>query len=198
MKVLLVRHGQSEADILNVHEGRADFPLTSLGEEQATKLGLFLASNYQIDKIYSSPLKRAKSTALHISDSTNIPVIFDDNLMEFNNGLLAGLSREEANRLYPEIKDLPVDKAVYGQESKVEFRQRAEAFVKRLMAENPAESTIVVVSHGGMINQIFGYLFDMPIGKNYFIGTSDTGFHLIKIEPERSMVIFTNCTVHLN
>ena len=31
MKLLIIRHGQSEADLLDVHEGRADFPLTALG-----------------------------------------------------------------------------------------------------------------------------------------------------------------------
>jgi 2,3-bisphosphoglycerate-dependent phosphoglycerate mutase len=35
MEILLIRHGESEADILNVHEGRADFPSTELGQKQA-------------------------------------------------------------------------------------------------------------------------------------------------------------------
>jgi 2,3-bisphosphoglycerate-dependent phosphoglycerate mutase len=35
LELLLIRHGQSEADLLDVHEGRADFPLTGLGRRQA-------------------------------------------------------------------------------------------------------------------------------------------------------------------
>ncbi|CAI8839471.1 hypothetical protein EMIT07CA2_20050 [Brevibacillus sp. IT-7CA2] len=38
MQILLIRHGQSEADILNVHEGKADFPLTEEGCEQARRM----------------------------------------------------------------------------------------------------------------------------------------------------------------
>lgn len=34
MELLVIRHGQSEADILKCHEGRADFPLTDLGVRQ--------------------------------------------------------------------------------------------------------------------------------------------------------------------
>ncbi|MFA7715521.1 phosphoglycerate mutase family protein [Lactobacillus acidophilus] len=37
MRLLVVRHGQSEADILKVCEGRADFSLTKLGHEQVEK-----------------------------------------------------------------------------------------------------------------------------------------------------------------
>lgn len=70
MILLLIRHGESEADLLNVHEVRADFELTQRGHEQAKKLAEFLAKHYHISKLYSSPLKRAKQTALHLYEST--------------------------------------------------------------------------------------------------------------------------------
>ncbi len=35
MKLLIIRHGESEADLLDVHEGRADYPLTERGHRQA-------------------------------------------------------------------------------------------------------------------------------------------------------------------
>ena len=37
MQILLIRHGESEADILHVHEGRADFELTDKGRQQVQK-----------------------------------------------------------------------------------------------------------------------------------------------------------------
>lgn len=39
MQILLIRHGESEADILNVHEGRADFELTE--KEEGKCKGLY-------------------------------------------------------------------------------------------------------------------------------------------------------------
>ena len=42
MKILLIRHGESEADILNVHEGRADFELTERGYQQAQKMAEYV------------------------------------------------------------------------------------------------------------------------------------------------------------
>lgn len=63
MNILVIRHGQSEADILQVHEGRVDYPLTEKGHEQAQIMADFIKSNFKVNKIYSSTLTRAKQTA---------------------------------------------------------------------------------------------------------------------------------------
>lgn len=91
MRLLVVRHGQSEADILGVCEGRADFPLTKLGHEQAERTAEYISEKYKVDKIYSSTLKRAMETAEHIAKKANLEVNPEDKLQEFNNGLRAGL-----------------------------------------------------------------------------------------------------------
>ena len=121
MKLLIIRHGESEADILDVHEGRADFHLTEKGHAQAQAMAEFVKANYTVDKIYSSTLKRAFQTATHLSDEINVPIIAEEQLMEFNNGLLAGLSWEEADKKYPKVNNLPVHASVYEQESQLEF-----------------------------------------------------------------------------
>lgn len=94
MNIILIRHGESEADILNVLEGRADFPLTSKGLEQATSLSKWLNDNELIDVLLSSPLKRARQTASLISKETGKEIVICDELMEWDNGLLAGFPRE--------------------------------------------------------------------------------------------------------
>ncbi|HBK85959.1 MAG TPA: histidine phosphatase family protein, partial [Firmicutes bacterium] len=63
MKILVIRHGESEADILHVHEGRADFALTAEGQRQAAAMAKWVAGLYTIDKIYASTLTRAQQTA---------------------------------------------------------------------------------------------------------------------------------------
>lgn len=197
MILLVIRHGESEADILNVHEGRADFELTERGHRQAEAVAEYVANNYEITKIYASTLKRAAQTANHLSVRTGTKVIFDENLMEFNNGLLAGLSREEADRLYPEVKDLPIDQAVYEQESKVDFRNRARKALDRVLSESESESIVALVTHGGMINQLYGALFDIPIGRNSFFCTSDTGIHVWKITANGNYVVQANVNSHV-
>ena len=185
MRIIVIRHGESEADILNVHEGRADYNLTEKGHIQAKAMAEFVCKNYNIDKIYVSTLKRAVQTATHLSEKTSVPIILDDMLMEFNNGLLAGLSREEADVKYPKIDNLPIDQAVYGQESRVDFRKRAELALERIRKENGSDATVVIVSHGGMINQLYHEFLGLPIESNIIFGTGDTGIHEWIFKEER-------------
>ena len=196
MKLLVIRHGESEADLLDVREGRADFALTERGHRQAEAMANYVADNYNISKIYASTLTRAKQTAQHLSDKTGISIVFDENLMEFNNGLLAGLPRTVVREKYPEVPDLPIDKAVYGQESQVEFRQRAENALSRIMNEAENDETIAVVSHGGMINQLYRSFFNMPVDCVYFFNTADTGIHIWSLADRERRVIKANFDEH--
>ena len=197
MRIIVIRHGESEADILNVHEGRADYNLTEKGHIQAKAMAEFVCKNYNIDKIYVSTLKRAVQTATHLSEKTGVPIILDDMLMEFNNGLLAGLSREEADVKYPKIDDLPIDRAVYGQESRVDFRKRAELALERIFKENDSDATVVIVSHGGMINQLYHEFLGLPIESKIIFGTGDTGIHEWIFKEER-YVLRANFLEHIN
>ena len=126
----------------------------------------------------------------------SIPIIFDENLMEFNNGLLAGLPRAVVREKYPEVPNLSIDKAVYGQESQVEFRQRAENALSRIINEAENDETIAVVSHGGMINQLYRSFFNMPVDCIYFFNTADTGIHIWSLTDKERRVIKANFDEH--
>ncbi|MBQ3151388.1 MAG: histidine phosphatase family protein [Clostridia bacterium] len=198
MRLMIIRHGESEADLLDVHEGRADFPLTERGHRQAEAMANHIAENYCVSKIYSSTLTRAKQTAQHLSDKIDIPIIFDENLMEFNNGLLAGLPRAVVREKYPDIPNLPIDKAVYGQESQLVFRQRADRVLSKIINETKTDATVVIVSHGGMINQLYRSFFNMSVDCNYFFNTADTGIHVWNITDKERRIIRANFDEHTN
>lgn len=201
MEILLIRHGQSLADIEGRHEGRADFPLTELGQEQAKKAARWIAKNYIPDVIVSSTLKRAAKTAEYIGIQTGEEVIYDENLMEWNNGLLAGLLFAEADEKYPLPKDgrMPHDEFAES-ESYINFRARAETFWSKLLYkyENDEEvKRICIVSHGGMINMLFRSFMRLPVNENSWIKTGDTGMHLWVVKGGKRGIIFSNCQEHL-
>lgn len=198
MRILLIRHGESEADLIDVHEGRADFALTERGHRQAEAMANHIAENYNISMIYASTLTRAKQTARHLSEKIGIPIIFDEDLMEFNNGLLAGLPRDVVREKYPIVPDLPVDKSVYGQESQLEFRQRADKVLSKIIGETKADETAVIVSHGGMINQLYRSFFNMSVDCMYFFNTADTGIHVWNLTDNERRVIKANFDEHTN
>jgi 2,3-bisphosphoglycerate-dependent phosphoglycerate mutase len=196
MDLLIIRHGQSEADVLKVIEGRANFNLTELGHKQAEAMAKWVKENYSINKIYSSPLNRAKQTGEYVSKITGIDIIFDDNLMEWNNGLIAGLTREEADKKYPEIKKYPHTR-IYEQESYIDFRMRAETILSKIINENKEEETIAIISHGGMINMLFKSFLEMPIDNKISIKNSDTGIHHWRINNGNREIILCNSNEHI-
>ena len=66
--LLLVRHGQSEANAAGLLIGRADSPLTELGHRQAAALGEALAARAPAPAaLLTSPLQRARQTAAAIA-----------------------------------------------------------------------------------------------------------------------------------
>ncbi len=67
MKLIVIRHGESVADILSVNEGRADFELTEKGKLQAVKLSQYISRNYIVNSIFQCEIRlcsklRASST----------------------------------------------------------------------------------------------------------------------------------------
>ena len=201
MEILVVRHGQSVADIEGRHEGRADFELTDLGCKQAQCVSKWIKDKYEIDIILSSPLKRASRTAEFISEKTGAKIIFHNELMEWDNGLLAGLKREEANERFPlpESGRKPYDEFAES-ESYINFRARAEMFWSKLIYKYEMEekvSRICIVSHGGMINMLFRSFMMLPVNTGSWISTGDTGVHLWVINGNERGIIFSNKQEHL-
>lgn len=198
MKLLLIRHGQSEADLLNVHEGRADFPLTELGKEQATKLAKSLVDRYQVEQIIASPLKRAVQTAEIINSVYNCGVIFEEKLMEFNNGVLAGMDREQAKQKYPlPPEGRPITKAILQGESELEFRQRVEYAYHEIMDTYKEMACIAIVAHGGTINHLLNILLGNGIKTPFIFPTGDTGVHEIEYYNENILIRILNNQMHL-
>ena len=198
MNLLVIRHGQSEADILNVHEGRADFALTELGLKQVDAMAQWVKDNYTIDKIYSSTLIRAKQTAEALSKICQVSVLYDEDLMEFNNGLIAGLPYEEAKEKFPIIQDLPLHIGPYGMESKLEFQMRGQRAFSKIISNNSADSTIAVVTHGGLIQKLLYTFFNLPMESPISFATGDTGIHLLQYTKEKRVVVYMNRTEHLS
>jgi len=199
MELLLIRHGESEADLLGVHEGRADFPLTALGRSQAMKLATYLNGSLLPEKIISSPLKRALETARVLQEGTGGDLEIDPLLMEFNNGVIAGMPREEAAEKYPlPPGGRPAHVPIEGGESELEFRFRAEMILSKILTDFKDAKRLAVVSHGGMISKLLQAFMGMPSSNEYAFPTGDTGFHLLEIKEGKRIVWKLNSDEHLN
>ncbi len=198
MRILVIRHGQSEGDILNRIEGRADYNLTDLGVKQAHLMAEWVAEQYKIDRIFASPLKRASQVAKILSKRISVDITYDDDLMEWNTGLISGLKKEEAREKYPHPEVKYPHTSVYEQESDIQLRMRAETVLSRLLNENPPDSTIAVVSHGLLIWNL-GYSFlRLSVTSNYVrFPIGDTGIHEWRTDGENRSIVHVNLQRHL-
>ncbi|MCR4608735.1 MAG: 2,3-diphosphoglycerate-dependent phosphoglycerate mutase [Eubacterium sp.] len=106
MKLVLVRHGESEWNKLNLFTGWHDVDLSEKGHEEAKQGGRILKEEgYDFDVAYTSYLKRAIHTLNHILDEMDrnwIPVNKCWQLNERHYGALQGLNKSETAEKYGE------------------------------------------------------------------------------------------------
>jgi len=104
MKLVLLRHGESQWNLENKFTGWTDVELTAKGEEEAKKAGALLsAENIEFDMIFTSVLKRAKNTmkiCLSNMKKMNIDKFYDWRLNERHYGSLQGLNKLETSKKY--------------------------------------------------------------------------------------------------
>jgi broad specificity phosphatase PhoE len=149
--VTFLRHGESVGNAENRFQGQADFALTEKGRAQAEVLAdRWQAEGVAFDLCVSSPLARARETAEIIAGRLNIPLEFDPDWQEMNNGRLAGLTDEEAGALDRPQFFTPY--TPYGEtgESRWELYLRAGRGIQSLL--NRPAGRYLVVSHGAILN----------------------------------------------
>ncbi len=169
MRLLLVRHGQSLANIEARIQGDDD-PLTDIGRAQAEAVGLHLRERGDVTHLYASPLARARETALIISKHIGVAPVFEPGLAEINAGTAVGMLWEEWTERHPEqAARLRSEQRMLadrweGGESGQEFVDRIFAAYDRIVTQHRATDDVVaVVSHGGPLAWISARVHGDPL-----------------------------------
>ena len=193
MEVLVMRHGQSVADIEDRCEGNADFALTDLGMQQAKSAAQWIAAHCPPRMIFSSPLKRAAQTAEILGNILNVSVNYDDGLREMNVGIWAGLKKADAFQKFPlpEGGFKPHERVPDG-ESGIEARARAEQFWSQMTIIHAACPRIAIISHGMLITMLFRAFLNLPMDSEVGIKTDDAGIHLWRMAGRARQIGFLN------
>ncbi len=149
-RLLLVRHGQIEANLSKVWHGSTDSPLTELGHDQARRVGAFLARAYAgAAALYTSPLRRCRDTAAAIASRLDLEPRAEPGLAEYGIGELEGTPYRallEDHKFFERIHADP-DYAPAGGESPRQVLGRFVATVERIALAHPGE-LVVAVTHG--------------------------------------------------
>ena len=155
--IYFIRHGEDDKSFRG---GWSKHGLTEKGIKQSEKLAEYIKQNYQIEKIISSDLNRARETTEIINSKLKIPVEYTEKLREMNNGYLAGMKNEEAEQKYPGVyyNTLEMNQRYPGGESPEEFYNRVIKDFKYIIKSNEKYNNILIVTHAGVINIIYTYI----------------------------------------
>jgi broad specificity phosphatase PhoE/ribonuclease HI len=148
-RLLMLRHGQTEHSAQRRYSGRADLPLTELGERQATAAAARLADTNGVAAVVSSPLRRARQTAQPVADALGVPLTVHDGLIETDFGAWEGLTFAEARERDPDLHTrwlTDTSVAPPGGESMDAVHRRVRRVRDQLISEHGA-ATLIVVSH---------------------------------------------------
>lgn len=157
-KVYLVRHCQSMGNIQHRFQGQYDAEVSPDGEKQLALLGLRFR-NEPIDRIYTSPLIRAKKTALAIGQyHPDVPVIEEPGMIEIDCGKMENLPLSEISEKFPVAArnwDESPDLCEFPDgETMPEVYARVNAALDRILSENTGK-TVVVTTHGGVLRNLY-------------------------------------------
>lgn len=157
-----VRHGETESNVSGLLHGVTDVPLNPIGLQQAELIADRLASVSELDRIVSSPLQRALTTARAIQRKSGLPLRVYEGLKEMNFGSAEGIPFDEVGERYPEQSELFLDPSIVharypGGESRGEFFGRVNRVVDDIANQYIGEH-IVVVAHGGFISATLAVL----------------------------------------
>jgi len=165
--ITFLRHGESIGNADGYFQGQTDFPLNDTGLAQVRAL----ADRWQLEKlkfdlVIASPLSRARQTAEILADALKTVVELDPIWMERDNGRLSGKKRETGNQTFPRPSFSNIYQPFAGTgEGDWELYLRAGQALHNLLSRPPG--AYLVVSHGGLLNQVMYSILGITPQPNY-------------------------------
>lgn len=160
MHIYITRHGETDWNVQRRVQGRTDIELNEKGKEQA-RIAKKELENEKIDLIICSPLKRTMQTAQIINEERNIPIIYDERIIERDFGVCEGKYQDEFDFIgfWDYKENLQYEKA---EDMKALF-DRVYNFLDRI-EEEYKDKAILLVTHGGIAIPTVCYFNGLPEG----------------------------------
>ncbi len=175
--IVLIRHGETQANVELRWQGHGDWPLNDVGRAQARTLPQRVP---QLDALYSSPLQRARDTAKAVAHAQSLDVVVDDRLKEMGFGLWENRTKAEIEEQDPEAfarlqrNDLDVRRGGSG-ETFSEVQDRITEAIDEIASRHQG-GTVGVVSHGGASRAYVTRLLGLDFRGRFRLGSlANTG-----------------------
>jgi len=198
-RIVLVRHGQTEWNREERFRGRVDIDLDETGLKQAEAAAETVA-RWEVTAIYSSPLKRAMTTAEAIAKRLNLAIGPLEGINDMDFGAWQGLAIAEVRERYPQLFDLwryHPDRLVIPQgESLDEVRDRAVAAIDEVVAKRK-DQTVALVSHRVVCKVLLCHLLGLDNSHFWQIAQDATAINVFDVWDRGATVRLINDTCHL-
>ena len=196
--ILLVRHGQTNANAAGFYMGWSDEDLNELGYTQVRRLSTRLAS-LPIASIYTSPLRRAYTTAAILAEPHKLELTVLDDLIEIRLGDWQGLHMDEIKRRWPELwqqsRTDPSELTLPNGESYRQVTERAvRAFVTVIAANRGKQAAIV--THEVIVKVLVAHVFGVSNSIYRRIEVGNGSMSIIRVGQNLQLVRL-NDTSHL-
>lgn len=198
LRLMLVRHGETEWNAQRRYQGQSDVPLSALGRRQAERVAERLAGR-KIDAVYASDLSRAWETAQIIVAGSGLRVIPEPRLRELKFGVLEGLTFDEAREQYPEMIAAWLDDF----NRPPEGAERIEAFIARIVSlldelkRKHDEQIVLLVAHGGSLSEILRVVLGLSRNQRWYIEMENASLSEVSIAETYVSLGRLNDTCHL-
>ena len=197
--IYIVRHGQTEWNLLGKTQGHGNSDLTPKGIEQAELLADSM-TKYPIDYIYSSDLGRAYQTAEIIGNKLSIEVEKTEALREMNFGTWEGRIIkdiiEEDPELYKMWRNEPHIAKIPQGETLSQIKERTDAFIKEINEKYDGKH-IVLVTHSLCARIMLLSFLDSYVKNIYRINQANTALNIIELRDYGPVVMKMNDTTHI-
>jgi broad specificity phosphatase PhoE len=167
MRLILVRHGETDWNVTLQYQGHAKVPLNERGRQQARLLAERL-QRMQATTLYASDIVRAWETAELIGSITGLTPQAMPELREIDVGQWEGLTPEELYRRFPEHMDEykrdPARTVRLGGESYAQLQERALVALQHIEAHHQrSDETVLAISHGGTIRALLCHVIGLDL-----------------------------------
>ena len=202
VRMLLLRHGETEHSVHRRFSGRNDLPLTDRGTAQAAAAAHRLAGwpGEPIAAVLSSPLARAHASAAAVADRLGVDLVLDEGLTETVFGAWEGHTMAEVRQRWPaEVTAwlASPDAAPPGGESFADTTVRVRRARDRALAGYPGR-TVVVVSHVTPIKLLLRLALDASPALLFRLHLDIAGLSVVDWYPAGGAVVrLVNDTSHL-
>ena len=196
--VLLVRHGQTRSNVTGYYMGWSNEDLNDVGYTQARKLSARLAG-LPLASVYTSPLKRAHTTAAIIAEPHGLDVKPLEDLIEIKLGDWQGLHESEIEKRWPELwhqsRIDPSGLTMPNGESFGQVAERAVRVFEEVVTANRGKQT-VMVTHDIVVRILAAHVMGVTYSIYRRIKIDNASLSVVRITAGSRQLITLNDTSH--